>query len=337
MFKEFIELDEKTILSQMDPPFLIAEIGLNHNNDIEIGKRTIEKAAKAGAHAVKFQTYRTENFICKNAENASGLFEIFKRYELNEEKHKIFQKTAQENGLIFFSTPLDVESVDFLVSLGVPALKVASGDLVNSELLGKVASTGLPLFVSTGASTLSEVIRAMEFLKDRQALSLCLMHCVSLYPAPPDKMNLRTLTLFQELTDGPVGLSDHSTGFTAAIMAVALGASAIEKHFTLDKNLPGPDHSISMEPDEFKTMAEQVHIAYEMRGEKKKILHKEEETSHYLGRRSLYIDNQGKVRSLRPNLHYKDPKFKEAWDYISYQNQEYPKEKHCVPLENPLD
>ncbi len=316
MFRECIELEENCIISAEDPPFLVAEIGLNHNNDIEIGKRTIEAAAKSGAKAVKFQTYHTDFFISRDIDDAKPLYEIFKRYELNEEKHRIFQKIALDNGLVFFSTPLDPGSVDFLVSLGVPALKIASGDIVNSELLAKAASTGLPIFLSTGASTLLEVIRAMEFLKDCNVKSLCLMHCISLYPPPYKMMNMRTISFYHDLTDGPIGFSDHSQGSIAPIMAVTLGASVIEKHFTLDKNLPGPDHKISADPHELKQISESIRIAYEMRGNRGKLLSSMEEESHYLGRRSLYIDPSGKLRSLRPNLHKLSQNYPESWEYL---------------------
>lgn len=318
MFTEIIELEENTIISREDPPFLVAEIGLNHNNDLEIGKKTIEAAAKSGARAVKFQSYITEHFIAEDQEKSKFLYDIFKKYELNEKFHREFQKVAHDNGLSFFSTPLDVESVDLLLNLNVPAIKIASGDIVNSELLIKVASTKLPIFLSTGASTLSEVIRALEFLKDHDVESLCLMHCVSLYPAPPETLNLQTLDLYKELTDGPIGFSDHSHGDTAAIIAVGMGASVIEKHFTLDKNLPGPDHTISADPKELGNLSKNIQTAYEMRGSKKKFLNPDEEKSYFFGRRSLYLDSSGVIRAKRPNLHVENIKIAEAWDYITY-------------------
>ncbi|MCC5813246.1 MAG: N-acetylneuraminate synthase family protein [Leptospira sp.] len=323
MFTEIIELEENTIISSEDPPFLVAEIGLNHNNDLDIGKKTIEAAAKSGAKAVKFQTYITEHFIAQDQEKSKFLYDIFKKYELDEKSHREFQKVAHDNGLSFFSTPLDVESVDLLVNLQVPALKIASGDIVNSELLSKVAATKLPIFLSTGASTLSEVIRALEFLKDWDVESLCLMHCVSLYPAPADSLNLQALDLYKELTDGPIGFSDHSAGDIASIIAVGMGASVIEKHFTLDKNLPGPDHQISCDPTELKTLSDRILTAYEMRGIKKKVLHKDEEKSYFFGRRSLYVDHAGKLRAKRPNLHVDDSKIIEAWEYMNYQDKKF--------------
>jgi sialic acid synthase SpsE len=317
MFQEFIELEENTVISREDPPFLVAEIGLNHNNDLEIGKRTIEAAAEAGANAVKFQTYRTEYFVSKDVENAKFLFDIFKKYELSEKYHREFQKTARDLGLIFFSTPLDVESVNLLTGLQVPAFKIASGDIVNPELLEKVAETKLPIFLSTGASTLSEVIRAIEFLKDLDVESLCLMHCVSLYPTPADMLNLQTILLYKDFTEGPIGFSDHSVGFLASAIAVGYEAAVIEKHFTLDKKLDGPDHSISVNPQELKILSDNIQLAYEMRGVKKKILLPKEEASHYYGRRSLYLDPEGQLRAMRPNLHIENLSIRDAWDYLT--------------------
>ncbi|WCL48617.1 N-acetylneuraminate synthase family protein [Leptospira sp. GIMC2001] len=328
MFQECIELTEDLIISREDPPFLIAEIGLNHNNDLEIGKRTIEAAAKAGAQAVKFQTYNTQNFIDSTQDRAKFLFDIFKKYELNEKFHREFQKTANDNGLIFFSTPLDSESVDLLVNLEVPALKIASGDIVNSELLEKVASSKLPIFLSTGASNLSEVIRALEFLKDRDVESLCLMHCVSLYPAPSESLNLNTLQIYKDLTDGPLGFSDHSAGFLGASIAVSMDATVIEKHFTLDKKADGPDHSISADPKDLKDLSDNIKLAYSMKGKKSKILHPKEAESYFFGRRSLYTDANGIVRAMRPNLHLEDNNIGDSWDYTFIEEDKRKNSKH---------
>lgn len=321
MFQEFIEIEENLIISSEDPPFLVAEIGLNHNNDLELGKRTIEAAAKAGVSAVKFQSYKTDQFINSNSEEARFLFDIFKKYELNEKFHREFQKTALDNGVCFFSTPLDVGSVDLLVDLKVPIIKIASGDIVNSELLDKVAKTKIPIFLSTGAASLSEIIRALEYLKDREVESLCLMHCVSMYPTPYENLNLKTLILFKDLTEGPIGFSDHSAGTIAAPIAIALDASVIEKHFTLDRNLEGPDHSISINPVEMKQIYENINLAFDMKGEKKKIISKQEEESYFFGRRSLYASPDGNLISLRPNLNVKDKSILKAWEFTNFDNK----------------
>lgn len=294
------------------PPFLIAEIGLNHNNDLEIGKRTIQAAAKAGAHAVKFQTYITEEFIDSENTEAKFLFDIFKKYELSEKMHREFQRVANDEGVYFFSTPLCESAVDLLVSLHVPALKIASGDIVNLQLLKKSAQTKLPILLSSGASHFYEVIRAMELLVSLGANNICLMHCVSIYPAPFEKLNLQTISLYKEIFSNPVGFSDHSEGFLAPAIAVGLGAVAIEKHFTLDKNLPGPDHKISLNPEEWKELSNAIQISYVMRGEKSKVLHGEEKQSHFFGRRSLYEKKNGWL-ALRPAMHLKNKSFFNSW------------------------
>lgn len=293
-------------------PFLVAEIGLNHNNDLELGKRTISAAAKAGAHAVKFQTYVTEEFIDSKNPQAKSLYEIFKQYELSEKFHREFQKVAKEEGVYFFSTPLCESAVSLLVDLGISAIKIASGDIVNQQLLKKAASTKLPIFLSTGASQFYEVIRAVEFLMEQNVNNLCLMHCVSIYPAPFEKLNLQTISFYKEIFSCPLGFSDHSTGFLASSIAVGLGACVIEKHFTLDKSLPGPDHKISLDPIEWKQLAESIFLAYIMRGEKTKIIHPEEKQSHFLGRRSLYRKEE-KWIALRPAIHLYDKSQFNSW------------------------
>ncbi len=312
-----LELNQKLFIegrevSSNSPPFLVAEIGLNHNNNLELGKRTIQAAAKAGAHAVKFQTYKTEEFIDPTNSESKFLFDIFKEYELSENFHIEFQKVAQEEGVLFFSTPLCESAVDLLISLNVPILKVASGDIVNKQLLSKVCSAKRPVFLSTGASKLFEVIRAMEFLAEKEIKDICLFHCVSLYPTPFEKLNLQTISFYQEIVSCPIGFSDHSNGNLAASIAVGMGACVIEKHFTLDKNLPGPDHSISLDPNDWKQLAEAVQLAYVMRGKKTKILHKEEKQSHFFGRRSIYKKNN-KWIALRPAQHLKDSSYSDSW------------------------
>jgi sialic acid synthase SpsE len=315
MFQESIHVDNYHITRESSP-FFVAEIGLNHNADLEIGKRTIESAKKSGAHAVKFQTYITDNFIHPNREDVKFLYDIFKKYELNEKLHREFQKTAHDLGLVFFSTPLDPESCDLLQSLNVPVIKIASGDIVNPELLSKAASLKKPIFLSTGASRESEVVQALEFLKDQDVEELCLFHCISQYPAPPENLNLKTLDLLSQFTDGPLGFSDHSSGGLASALAIGMGASVIEKHYTLDHNLDGPDHTISLNPSQFLEMTKLSNEAHQMRGKAIRQPNSSEKAGWFYGRRSLYQIN-GKWRSMRPALHTKDPSIPTAWDWVS--------------------
>ncbi|MCE9500569.1 MAG: N-acetylneuraminate synthase family protein [Leptospira sp.] len=320
MFNENFQLTDSIKIGRHEKPFVVAEIGLNHNNDADLGKRIIKEAKRAGVSAVKFQSYITEEFIDQNNPEARFLFDIFKNYELSEQLHRDFQKTAHDEGLIFFSTPLCSSSIDMLVSMNVPVLKIASGDIVNSELLGKCAATGLPLFLSTGAANLSEITRALEFLQLNKTENLCLLHCVSMYPAPTESLNLKTIELLKELTRGPVGFSDHSSESLGATIAVSYDACVIEKHFTLDKNLPGPDHSISADPSEMKDLVEKCNQAYLAKGEKLKINSKSEIESRYFGRRSLYLSEKTKLISLRPNKNFRDLHFPEAWEFERFKD-----------------
>ncbi|EMY79700.1 NeuB family protein [Leptospira weilii serovar Ranarum str. ICFT] len=310
---------EFTITSELNvgpehPPIVVAEIGLNHNNDEEIGKKTIAAAKKAGARAVKFQSYVTEEFIDVHNPDAKILVDIFKKYELSETMHKKFQKTAEEEGLVFFSTPLCIRSLNFLVSLKVPAVKIASGDVTNKTLLLETAKSKLPVILSSGAADFFEVNRAISFLEKEGTDKLCLLHCVSLYPTPPEKANLKVVETFKNLYSFPVGFSDHTAGNVAASVAVALGACMIEKHFTLDQTLDGPDHIISANPEELKAVCESALNAWKMTGNGEKKPWPEEVSGRFFGRRSLYADSKGAPISLRPDLTQKDGRFLDAWE-----------------------
>jgi N,N'-diacetyllegionaminate synthase len=313
-FKNEIIIGDKKI-SKKEKPFLVAEIGLNHNNDIEIGKRTIQAAKKSGVDAVKFQSYVTEDFIDVYNSEAKFLFDIFKTYELDEKKHKLFQETAKNEGLVFFSTPLDQKSVSLLESLNVPIYKIASGDIVNPELILEIIKTKKPIFLSTGAAEGFEIFRTLEFLRDK-IKELCLMYCVSLYPTPIEKLNLDTISYFESFFEGVLGFSDHSEGFLASAIAVSKNASVIEKHFTLDKNLSGPDHQISLNPEEMKLVSEMIYKSFQMNGEKRTKPTDEERNGRFFGRRSIYFENN-KTISKRPAIHLKDKSKKEPWEFIS--------------------
>ncbi|MEM7181860.1 MAG: N-acetylneuraminate synthase family protein [Spirochaetota bacterium] len=309
---QMFQIDNLTIGDSRKPVF-VAEIGLNHNNDLNIAQKTIEKAAKIGAHAVKFQSYITEEFIDSQNPEAKFLFDIFKKYELSEKMHRDLQKTAQENGVLFFSTPLCNSSVDLLDSLQVPAIKIASGDIVNKPLLQRVAKVNVPIFLSTGAAEFYEVVRAVEELKQQELENLCLFHCISLYPTPFDKLNLKSLELYRDMYQIPIGFSDHSQGYLAPSVATALGACVIEKHFTLDKELEGPDHGISASPEEFAEMILHCNQVAEMLGEKEKVPWKQEVDGRFFGRRSMYKREQGDI-PLRPAMHLRVDDWKSSWE-----------------------
>ena len=238
--------------------FVIAEAGVNHNGDPALAKRLIDIAADAGADAVKFQTFRADRLVSATAPKAeyqkaaTGAAEsqhaMLRRLELDEAAHVALQQHATQRGIIFLSTPFDEASADLLAAMRVPAFKVSSGELTNLPFLARLARHRLPIILSTGMATLDEVRAAVDTVGDAP---LALLQCVSNYPAQPADTNLRAMQTMHAEFGLPVGYSDHTLGNEIAFAAVALGASIIEKHLTLDRTLPGPDHAASSEPTEF--------------------------------------------------------------------------------------
>ena len=241
-------------------PYVVAEIGVNHNGDLSLAKRTIDAAAEAGADAVKFQTFRAEEFMADREvayEYESGgkrvsesMYRMFKRLELPPAWHGELQSHARSAGVEFLSSVADRESADLLAHLGAPALKIASEDLINLPLLEHAANLRMPVILSTGMGDQAEIDGAFAVLEEGGCTDILLLHCVSLYPTSDDEANLRRMVSLRERYGRPVGYSDHTRGWTAAIGAAALGALLIEKHFTLDRGLPGPDHALSSDPAE---------------------------------------------------------------------------------------
>jgi N-acetylneuraminate synthase/N,N'-diacetyllegionaminate synthase len=256
------------------PPLVIAEIGVNFNGDLDIATRSIDAAVAAGAGAVKFQTFRADEFIADRdlaftyasqgksiSENA---FEMFRRLELSPQWHRELKAHAESRGAMFLSSAADPISVDLLVNLGVPVIKIASEDLINVPLLRHVATKKTPVLLSTGMAEQDEVDRAVALLKPCPALML--LHCTSLYPTPFAEVNLHRMVALADRYDLPVGFSDHSLGHAAAMAASTLGAFVIEKHFTLDKNLPGPDHAFSADPQELAALVSATRDAAALLG-----------------------------------------------------------------------
>lgn len=252
------------LLGEAEPCFIIAEAGVNHNGDINLAKKLIDVAQEAGADAVKFQTFRAEELVTETAEKAEyqkettspaeSQFAMIKKLELTGRDFEELGAYAQRKGIIFLSSPFDNGSVDLVEKLGVPAFKVGSGEITNFPLLKHIARKKKPIILSTGMSTLSEVAEALEIIRNEGVAEIILLHCVSSYPTKMEDMNLKAMATLKQAFGLPVGLSDHTLGITIPIAAVALGACVIEKHFTLDKNLSGPDHKASLEPGELKEM-----------------------------------------------------------------------------------
>ena len=246
------------------PCFIIAEAGVNHNGKIELAKKLIDVAADAGVDAVKFQTFVSEEVVSinapkaeyqkKNTDVSESQLDMIRKLELSKDDHQCLIQYAKKKDILFLSTPFDKSSVDLLVELGVPLMKVSSGEITNHPFLKYVAEKGLPIILSTGMSTLKEVEEAVSVVQGAGCDSLVLLHCVSNYPARIEDCNLRAMETMAGSLKLPVGYSDHTTDIYAPMAAVAMGACVIEKHFTLHKNLPGPDHKASLEPNKLKQM-----------------------------------------------------------------------------------
>ena len=250
------------------PVFIIAEAGVNHNGDLGLAKRLIDHAAKAGADAVKFQTFQAEKLVSRYAPKAKyqaartgsseSQLEMLRKLELPSNAYPQLMKYAASRGIAFLSTPFDERSVDLLDELDIPLFKIASGEITNLPFLEYVARKRKPVILSTGMSYLVEVQGAVRILRETACPQITLLHCTSNYPADAAMCNLRAMQTLRSTFNLPVGYSDHTEGIEIAIAAVALGASVLEKHFTLDKGLPGPDHQASLEPDEFRAMVQAI-------------------------------------------------------------------------------
>lgn len=279
------------------PVFVIAEAGVNHNGDLKLARALIDVAVEAGADAVKFQTFQAEHLVTPEAPKAEyqrrttgdseSQFEMLQRLELSADAQRELQSYCHERGIIFLSTPFDEEAVDLLDKLGVPAFKISSGDLTNSPLLEHVASKGKPVILSTGMSELSELIEAVSVLNIAGCENPVLLHCVSNYPAEPAEVNLRAMQTMRSAFDVPVGFSDHTKGIDVALAAVALGACVIEKHFTLDRTLPGPDHRASLEPAELRELVRSIRRVETALGSGRKVPTASEIETAKVARRSL--------------------------------------------------
>ena len=250
-----------------DRLYFIAEAGVNHNGSLELAKSLIEVAKQANADAIKFQTFSAERLVTKIAPSAeyqksagegSTQFEMLKRLELSANDFQVLCDYCLELGLEFISTPFDEESADLLDEIGVSIYKVSSGDLTNLDLLAHIAAKGKPMIISTGMANMAETERAVQTLKNAGNDQFAILHCVSNYPARPDQANLRAMATLGHAFKCPVGWSDHMQGNAISLAATACGAQIIEKHFTMDRNMPGPDHAASLEPDELKALIKGV-------------------------------------------------------------------------------
>lgn len=279
------------------PCFVIAEAGVNHNGSVDLAHRLVDAAAAARVDAVKFQTFRPELLCAPDAPKESyqvvttgdqeSQLKMLEGLVLSEEAHHQLKQHAESLGLLFLSTPFDEPSADYLDTLGVPAFKIGSGEVTHLPLLRHVGGKRRPVLLSTGMSTLQEVSAAVDTLQQAGDPPLILLHCVSCYPCEPADSNLRAMDTLRRTFGVPVGFSDHTLGAAVPLAAVARGANALEKHLTLDVNLPGPDHKASLEPRDFKALVHDVRAVERSIGDGQKQPAPAEEEGRRLGRRSL--------------------------------------------------
>jgi N-acetylneuraminate synthase len=276
--------------------YVIAEAGVNHNGSLDLALQMVDIAAEAGADAVKFQTFKSEALVTASAPKAAyqqeatgegSQLEMLSRLELDEYAHQRLLDRCTRRGITFLSTSFEQQSADFLESLDVPAFKIPSGELTNTPLLAHVARKGRPMFVSTGMAELREVDAAVRCIRDHGNESIVLLHCLSHYPAPEDEVNLLAMKTMASKFACPIGYSDHTLGRCVATAAVALGACVIEKHFTVDRQMPGPDHLASIEPAELRALVSEIRLVSRALGNGVKRRQRSEEETARVARKSV--------------------------------------------------
>lgn len=248
----------------MDSIFIIAEAGVNHNGSIELAKQLVDAAAAAGANAVKFQTFKAGNLVCRNAAKAEyqlmstkateSQYDMLKKLELSDAMHEELIEYCKRKGIIFLSSPFDIEGIKLLSYYNISIFKIPSGEITNYPYLKEIGNLGKKIILSTGMSNINEIRNALAILEENGAKDISLLHCNTEYPTPYQDVNLRVIESLKQEFGLPVGYSDHTKGIEVPIAAAAMGAAIIEKHFTLDKNMEGPDHKASLEPGELKQM-----------------------------------------------------------------------------------
>ena len=252
----------------MNKVYIIAEAGVNHNGDIKLAYQLADVAKMAGANAVKFQTFKAEKLVSQTAPKASyqkkvtsadeSQLDMLKKLELSEADHIELKRYCDKIGIQFLSTPFDRASVDFLNILKLPIMKIPSGEITNYPLLVKIAQTKKKIILSTGMSNIEEIQAAINVLEENGAEDITILHCNTEYPTPFKDVNLLAMKQMAKILDKPIGYSDHTRGIEVPIAAVAMGARVIEKHFTLNRDMEGPDHKASLEPEELKRMVESI-------------------------------------------------------------------------------
>ncbi|MEZ5543313.1 MAG: N-acetylneuraminate synthase family protein [Pseudomonadota bacterium] len=280
------------------PPYVIAEIGSNHNGDMDLCRRLIDAAADAGAHAVKFQSWTDKSLIAREEYNRNteysdkkkhfgSLEDMVRAYQFTEAQHREALEYCRKRNVVFCSSPFSEEETDLLEQLGVPFFKIASMDINNLPFLRYVARKQRPMILSTGMATLAEIEQAVETVRGEGNDAIVLLHCISIYPPEISTINLRNIPMLEQVFDMPVGFSDHSLGTAIPLAAVALGACLIEKHFTIDKDMPGWDHAISADPEEMHVITAEGRNIFDALGSSARIVSPAEQAKRGKFRRSL--------------------------------------------------
>lgn len=295
----------------MNHTLVIAEAGVNHNGSIELAKQLVDKAVEAGADYVKFQTFNAAKLVTKTARQADyqqknmggggdSQYQMLKKLELSPEEHGILTDYCREKGIKFFSTAFDLDSIDFLDSLHLNLWKIPSGEITNYPYIKKIAQKQGNVILSTGMSTADDIQHAVDVLlrwgKSKEQITI--LHCNTEYPTPFEDVNLRAMQTIKERFGTKVGYSDHTRGIEVPVAAVALGATVIEKHFTLDRNLPGPDHKASLEPEELKAMVSAIRNIEKALGSAEKKVSDSERKNIAIARKSIVAANDIKKGEL---------------------------------------
>lgn len=303
----------------MDKIFFIAEIGINHNGELSLAKKMVNSAKDCGADAVKFQSISAEKLVSPKTfsdsidgfgmEDVKTVGDFWRKVSVDKDFHIELIDYCKNVGIEFISTPFDFESVDILDQLGVKRFKIASGDITHYPLLEYIAKKEKPIILSTGASTVEEIGDAVKYLYNAGCNELTLLHCVSLYPTPADKANLDAIVELKSKFNLPVGFSDHTLGYHIPIAAIAKGATVIEKHYTIDKSIPGPDQKLSADPDEFRKIVAYGKEVYEAIKVEGKMVPDEEYSMIKLMRRSIVASRDLKKGEIigQDNIDYKRP------------------------------
>ena len=314
-------------------PYIIAEIGANHNGNMDLAKKIIDSAIECGVDAVKFQSWTSKSLIAQGEydrnqkyddspkKHFGSLKEMVEKYYLREEQHYLLKEYCDKKGVDFCSTPFSDQEVDLLNEINVPFFKVASMDINHIRLLKYIAQKGKPVVLSTGMSTLSEIETAVRTIEDEGNREIIILHCISIYPPEPKDIHLNNITSLQKIFPNyPIGFSDHTIGVSIPIASVALGAAVIEKHFTTDKNLPGWDHEISADPEEMKFIVEQSKIVNEALGRFERIVSVAEQNKKTKFRRSIVLTRDIKKGEM---ITENDITFKRPGTHIRPDEEKY--------------